>query len=46
MEVAKIAHGAVGLRDSKNPDQPFLQFGQVEWTMFIAGIKAGEFQNR
>ncbi len=46
MEVARIAQGTVGLRDSKNPDQPFLQFGQVEWAMFIAGIKAGDFRSR
>jgi hypothetical protein len=45
VEVAKIAPDAVGLRDSKNPDQPFLRFSRAEWSMFTEGIKAGEFRS-
>ena len=31
------------LRDSKNPDSGTLAFGEHEWSAFIAGIKASEF---
>ena len=46
MEVARIAQDAIGLRDSKNPDQPFLRFSRAQWSMFTEAIKAGEFQGR
>lgn len=31
------------LRDSKDATGPVLQFGRQQWTDFIAGLKAGEF---
>jgi len=31
------------LRDSKNPDDGTLAFGEHEWSAFIAAIKASEF---
>jgi Domain of unknown function (DUF397) len=42
VEVAIVA-GAVGVRDSKNRTQSLLQFSRSEWTAFIKGVKAGEF---
>lgn len=42
VEVA-IKHGAVGVRDAKNPDQKPLLFTQAEWEAFLLGVKAGEF---
>jgi hypothetical protein len=34
---------AVGVRDSKNPQGPALTFTPEEWSAFIEGAKAGEF---
>ncbi len=34
---------AVLVRDSKNPESPPLRFTQQEWTAFLAGARAGEF---
>jgi hypothetical protein len=31
------------VRDSKNPDGPRLTFDQSEWTAFVAGVRAGDF---
>jgi hypothetical protein len=31
------------MRDSKNPDTPPLRFSRAEWSAFIRGAKAGEF---
>lgn len=39
----RTAYGAVQVRDSKNPDGPVLTFTPAEWTAFVAGAKAGEF---
>jgi len=44
VEVA-IAVGAVGVRDSKNPDAGTLVFTAGEWSAFIRGVKSGEFDN-
>jgi hypothetical protein len=33
----------VFMRDSKNPAAPALAFSRHGWTMFLAGLKAGEF---
>jgi hypothetical protein len=33
----------VMVRDSKNPDGPVLVFGKTEWSAFVRGVKAGEF---
>lgn len=35
--------GGVGVRHSKDPDGPVLQFTKEEWYAFLAGAKAGEF---
>ncbi|MDP9845324.1 DUF397 domain-containing protein [Streptosporangium lutulentum] len=33
------------LRDSKDPQGPELFFTQIEWDVFIAGVKLGEFDH-
>ncbi|MEG8181563.1 DUF397 domain-containing protein [Nocardia terpenica] len=43
VEVAWLADGNVGLRDSKNPTGPALMFTPGEWDAFTAGVKDGEF---
>lgn len=34
---------AVMLRDAKEPGQPPLVAGSLEWDQFVAGVKAGDF---
>lgn len=36
-------HGAVLVRDSKNPTGPALRFTPAGWTAFVTGAKAGAF---
>ncbi|MEN3535037.1 DUF397 domain-containing protein [Microbispora sp. NPDC004025] len=43
VEVAVLADGHVGVRDSKNQDGPALVFTPAEWDAFIGGVKDGEF---
>ncbi|MEC3958133.1 DUF397 domain-containing protein [Nocardia sp. CDC153] len=43
VEVAWLAAGRVGVRDSKNPAGPALVFGAAEWRSFTAGIESGVF---
>jgi hypothetical protein len=35
--------GMVEVRDSKDPTGPSLTFDRHEWTVFIAGVRLGEF---
>ncbi|MFC7531364.1 DUF397 domain-containing protein [Actinoplanes sp. GCM10030250] len=42
VEVADVP-AAVLVRDSKDATGPVLRFGTGDWTGFIAGIRAGEF---
>jgi Domain of unknown function (DUF397) len=42
VEVALLLD-AVAVRDSKDPQGPALIFSPAEWTAFMAGAKAGEF---
>ncbi len=42
VEVAFVA-GAVGVRDSKNPTGAMLLFTPDEWSAFVGGTRAGEF---
>ncbi|WP_433301167.1 DUF397 domain-containing protein [Actinoplanes sp. CA-030573] len=42
VEVADVP-AAVLVRDSKNVEGPVLTFTATEWTGFIAGVRAGEF---
>lgn len=45
VEIASLAGGQVGIRDSKDRNGPALIFGPNEWQTFIGGIKDGEFDN-
>lgn len=38
-------HGAVLVRDSKDPTGPCLCFAPTEWTTFVASAKAGAFDS-
>jgi predicted secreted Zn-dependent protease len=42
VEVAE-APTAVLVRDSKDATGPVLSFGAPDWTGFLAGVRAGEF---
>jgi hypothetical protein len=42
VEVAEAA-SAVLVRDSKDVTGPVLAFGAPDWTGFLAGVRAGEF---
>lgn len=42
VEVA-ISGDEVAVRDSKNPTSPHQVFSKAEWSAFISGVKAGEF---
>lgn len=43
VEVAFLANGVVGVRDSKDRSGPKLAFTPKEWSTFLAGVNAGEF---
>lgn len=43
VEVFVDRHGGASVRDSKNPDKEPLEFNADEWSAFVAGVKAGEF---
>jgi hypothetical protein len=42
VEVAHLAGGRVGLRDSKNSSGPVLALTQGSWDAFITGVKHGQ----
>jgi hypothetical protein len=41
----EVAHyeDEILVRDSKHPNDPHLSFSRAEWSAFIQGAKAGEF---
>jgi len=43
VEVRLLDDGAIGLRDSKDLAKPAHVFTQPEWSAFVAGVRAGEF---
>ncbi|MER7454262.1 DUF397 domain-containing protein [Nocardia beijingensis] len=43
VEVAHLAGGMVGVRDSKNPTGPALIFVSGDWDAFTRGLVCGEF---
>jgi hypothetical protein len=45
VEVAQLPDGRIGVRDSKSPRGPALQFTPEEWNAFTAGVRNGEFDN-
>ena len=46
VEIARLRSDQVGVRDTKNHGTgPILAFTQNEWSAFLAGAKAGEFDS-
>jgi hypothetical protein len=43
VEVARLADGAMLVRDSKDAGKETLKFTRSEWTMFTEGVKNNEF---
>jgi hypothetical protein len=43
VEVASLADGRIGVRDSKDSAGPVLRFTPAEWRAFVAGAQNGEF---
>ena len=43
VEVASLAPGQVGVRDSKDTEGPVLRFTAAEWHAFVGGVRNGEF---
>jgi hypothetical protein len=43
VEVAGLADGLIGVRDSKDAAGPVLRFTSSEWNAFIGGVRSGEF---
>lgn len=43
VEVAPLPDGGRAVRDSKNPQGPVHFYSREEWTAFVSGVKAGEF---
>jgi Domain of unknown function (DUF397) len=44
VEVSMSTAGDVLLKDSKLTESPVLHFSKREWTAFLAGLEAGEFE--
>lgn len=44
VELTKVGD-AYGIRDSKDPNGPVLEFTPAEWEAFRLGAKAGEFDS-
>jgi hypothetical protein len=42
VEVAQISDG-VAVRDSKDPEGSILRYTKPEWSAFLSGVRAGEF---
>jgi hypothetical protein len=43
VEVRLLPDGRIALRDSKDRSLPPHHFTATEWTAFLAGVRAGEF---
>jgi hypothetical protein len=43
--VGRLPSGHVLLKDTKDPAGPQLRFDASEWQAFIAGVRAGEFDD-
>lgn len=43
VEVAGLAGGQIGVRDSKDPGAGVLRFTADEWDAFLGGVRNGEF---
>ncbi|HSR83004.1 MAG TPA: DUF397 domain-containing protein [Streptosporangiaceae bacterium] len=45
VEVARLADGAVAVRNSRYPDGPALVYTRSEVAAFLAGVRNGEFDD-
>ncbi len=45
VEVAELSDGRVAVRNSNHPDDGVVLFTRAEMHAWIAGVKAGEFDN-
>lgn len=45
VEVTALSGGEVGLRDSKHPERGHFVFTRSEIAAWVAGVKAGEFDD-
>lgn len=43
--VARLPSGHVLVKDTKEPAGPQLRFDASEWRAFVAGVRAGEFDD-
>ena len=43
VEVASLAGGEVGVRNSRDSEGPVLRFTPEEWHAFVGGVRNGEF---
>ena len=43
LEVTTLADGKVGVRNSRHPGGPSLEFTSDEWIAFLGGVRNGEF---
>jgi hypothetical protein len=43
VEVAPLSNGGKAVRDSKDQAGPVLRFTPDEWSAFLVGVEAGEF---
>lgn len=45
VELATLPDGTIAVRDSKDPDGPWLAFTRAEIATWLDGAKAGEFDD-
>jgi uncharacterized protein DUF397 len=45
VEIASLADGGVGVRNSRHPEGAVLAFTPDEWHAFIGGVRNGEFDS-
>lgn len=45
VEVAGLANGGIGVRNSRDPEGGMLRFTPDEWRAFLGGARNGEFDH-
>ena len=45
VEIAALPGGGIGVRNSRHPHGPVLQFTPGEWHAFLAGARNGDFDH-
>lgn len=43
VETRSVVEDEICVRNSRDPEGPQLRFTKQEWVAFVAGVKAGEF---